>query len=188
MNLRQLFTEIASGWEQAKNEQFTGHPIATLLRQDLIKAIEKKLQSPTKFLIKASAGAGNWADVPWLSILNPAITESTQSGIYPVYLFRSDGSGIYLSLGFGTTELKKQYGTAQAKQKAEELRNSIRGSDNRTWLANHRPDIVLRVTLENGEAFFILFDAKYRIDTTQFGGKDAVPEDAINQMHRYRDA
>lgn len=63
-----------------------------------------------------------------------------------------------------------------------------KGSANRTWLANHRPDIVLRVTLENGEAFFILFDAKYRIDTTQFGGKDAVPEDAINQMHRYRDA
>jgi hypothetical protein len=63
-----------------------------------------------------------------------------------------------------------------------------RGSANRTWLANHRPDIVLRVTLESGEAFFILFDAKYRIDTKQFMGKDAVPEDAINQMHRYRDA
>ena len=62
------------------------------------------------------------------------------------------------------------------------------GSANRTWLANHRPDIVLRVTLESGESFFILFDAKYRIDTTQLGDKDAVPEDAINQMHRYRDA
>ncbi|MFI8621310.1 DUF2357 domain-containing protein [Marinomonas sp. NPDC078689] len=62
------------------------------------------------------------------------------------------------------------------------------GSANRTWLANHRPDIVLRVTLESGESFFILFDAKYRIDSTQFGDKDAVPEDAINQMHRYRDA
>lgn len=147
MNLRQLFTEIASGWEQAKNEQFTGHPIATLLRQDLIKAIEKKLQSPTKFLIKASAGAGNWADVPWLSILNPAITESTQSGIYPVYLFRSDGSGIYLSLGFGTTELKKQYGTAQAKQKAEELRNSIRGSDNRLKDWDQKVDLRSSTTL-----------------------------------------
>ncbi len=147
MNLRQLLTEIASGWEQAKNEQFTGHPIATLLRQDLIKAIEKKLQSPTKFLIKASAGAGNWADVPWLSILNPAVTESTQSGIYPVYLFRSDGSGIYLSLGFGTTELKKQYGTAQAKQKAEELRNSIRGLDNRLNDWDQKVDLRSSTTL-----------------------------------------
>lgn len=63
-----------------------------------------------------------------------------------------------------------------------------KGTDNRTWLANQRPDIVLRVTLSNGESFFILFDAKYRIDTTQFKGKDGVPEDAINQMHRYRDA
>lgn len=63
-----------------------------------------------------------------------------------------------------------------------------KGKANRTWLATHRPDIVLRVTLGSGESFFILFDAKYRIDTTQFGGKDAVPEDAINQMHRYRDA
>ena len=63
-----------------------------------------------------------------------------------------------------------------------------KGDDDRTWLANQRPDIVLRVTLANGESFFILFDAKYRIDTTQFADKDGVPEDAINQMHRYRDA
>lgn len=141
MSLRQLLTEIAGSWEQAKNEQFTGHPIVTLLRQDLIKAIESKLLSPENYLIKASAGAGNWADVPWLSILNPSITESTQSGIYPVYLFRSDGSGVYLSLGFGTTELKKQYGTALAKQQAEELRNSIRGLDNRLNAWDQKVDL-----------------------------------------------
>jgi hypothetical protein len=63
-----------------------------------------------------------------------------------------------------------------------------RGQDNRTWLANQRPDIVLRVTLSNEESFLILFDAKYRIDAQQFSDKDGVPEDAINQMHRYRDA
>lgn len=147
MSLRQLLTEIAGGWEQAKNEPFTGHPIATLLRQDLIKAIESKLPSPANYLIKASAGAGNWADVPWLSILNPSITESTQSGIYPVYLFRSDGSGVYLSLGFGTTELKKQYGTALARQKAEELRNNIRSFDSRLSTWDQKVDLRSNTTL-----------------------------------------
>ncbi|EOW9345548.1 DUF3578 domain-containing protein [Vibrio cholerae] len=147
MSLRQLLTEIAGGWVQAKNEQFTGHPIATLLRQDLIKAIESKLPSPANYLIKASAGAGNWADVPWLSILNPSITESTQSGIYPVYLFRSDGSGVYLSLGFGTTELKKQYGTALARQKAEELRNNIRSFDSRLSTWDQKVDLRSNTTL-----------------------------------------
>lgn len=63
-----------------------------------------------------------------------------------------------------------------------------KGGVNRTWLANQRPDIVLRVTLSNHEQFFILFDAKYRIDAQPFAPKDGVPEDAINQMHRYRDA
>lgn len=147
MSLRQLLTEIAGGWAQAKNEQFTGHPIATLLRQDLIKAIESKLPSPANYLIKASAGAGNWADVPWLSILKPSITESTQSGIYPVYLFSSDGSGVYLSLGFGTTELKKQYGTALARQKAEELRNNIRGLDIRLNAWDQKVDLRSNTTL-----------------------------------------
>ncbi|MCH1928753.1 DUF3578 domain-containing protein [Shewanella sp. A25] len=131
MSLRQLLTDIARGWVKARSESFTGHPIANLLRQDLIKAIKQTISAPNNYLIKASVGTGNWADVPWLSILNPSITESTQSGIYPVYLFRSDGSGVYLSLGFGTTELKKQYGTASAKHKAEELRNSIRVLDKR---------------------------------------------------------
>ncbi|CAM3661883.1 DUF2357 domain-containing protein [Rheinheimera salexigens] len=63
-----------------------------------------------------------------------------------------------------------------------------KGSVNRTWLANQRPDIVMRVTLANKESFLILFDAKYRIDSQPFSNKDAVPEDAINQMHRYRDS
>lgn len=147
MSLRQLLTEIAGGWVQAKNENFTGHPIANLLRRDLIQAIEATLPSPTDYLLKASAGAGNWADVPWLSILNPAITKSTQSGIYPVYLFRADGSGVYLSLGFGTTDLKRQYGTTLAKQKAEELRNTIRDSDNRLDDWDQKVDLRSNTTL-----------------------------------------
>lgn len=53
-----------------------------------------------------------------------------------------------------------------------------------------KPDIVLRLTkndLQEGMKLTYLFDAKYRI-----GGKvmgvDVPPDDAINQMHRYRDA
>ncbi|NOJ03529.1 DUF2357 domain-containing protein [Vibrio splendidus] len=75
---------------------------------------------------------------------------------------------------------------------AHEPTFSPKGEKERTWTANQRPDIVLQVTLENQESFLILFDAKYRIDNYQIKahnkGFDAVPEDAINQMHRYRDA
>ena len=51
-------------------------------------------------------------------------------------------------------------------------------------------DIVLQLTkndLQQGMKMTYLFDAKYRIDGKD-KGVDVPPEDAINQMHRYRDA
>ena len=59
-----------------------------------------------------------------------------------------------------------------------------------------RPDIVLRVSkhTEGNMKFTYLFDAKYRIaDTDENGSRydsryDVPPADAIDQMHRYRDA
>ena len=54
-----------------------------------------------------------------------------------------------------------------------------------------KPDIVLQLTkddLQRGMKMTYLFDAKYRIEGKTERGVDLPPEDAINQMHRYRDA
>ena len=53
-----------------------------------------------------------------------------------------------------------------------------------------KPDIVLQLTkddVEKGMKMTYLFDAKYRICDKK-NGVDTPPDDAINQMHRYRDA
>lgn len=53
-----------------------------------------------------------------------------------------------------------------------------------------RPDIVLQLTKRDsvtGMKLTYLFDAKYRLGEKS-KGVDTPPEDAINQMHRYRDA
>jgi hypothetical protein len=54
-----------------------------------------------------------------------------------------------------------------------------------------KPDIVLQLTkddIEKGMKMTYLFDAKYRINDRTDTGVDTPPDDAINQMHRYRDA
>lgn len=54
-----------------------------------------------------------------------------------------------------------------------------------------KPDIVLRLTKKEQAGnlkLTYLFDAKYRIDGKDRNAVDVPPEDAINQMHRYRDA
>jgi len=69
-------------------------------------------------------------------------------------------------------------------------RNDIADTTSKT--TEQRPDIVLRLTkTENSIQYTYLFDAKYRIRDTKIPRRDGVevpPVDAINQLHRYRDA
>ncbi len=54
------------------------------------------------------------------------------------------------------------------------------------WTTSQKPDILLEVHFPDGAEIIWLFDAKYRIDSCE--EQDFVPDDAINQLHRYRDA
>ncbi len=90
---------------------------------------------------------------------------------------------------------------------AHEPKFTKKGQSIRSYLVNQKPDIVLEVTLpktassgsdsSEKKQFIWLFDAKYRIKTEKnrfddsnedIESTDYVPDDAINQMHRYRDA
>lgn len=69
------------------------------------------------------------------------------------------------------------------------------GKHIRSFGVTQKPDILLEVTFPDGQSCIWLFDAKYRIktqnnqyDVDDIDCKDYVPDDAINQMHRYRDA
>jgi hypothetical protein len=126
MDLKEKLSEFVNGWAKATKEPFTGHPIANLFRQDLKADIENIVkQSFESFEIKASVGAGHWANIPWLSILNPVITSTTQDGIYPVYLFNADGSGFYLSLNQGTTNPTKNLGKKKAEKQADDIKQKL---------------------------------------------------------------
>ncbi len=120
--LREILKRILTEWPNATSEPFADHPLAHAIRQELREAISLILSEKyPNYIVSGSAGAGNWANVPWLSILNPEITKSTQDGIYPVYLFRADGAGVYLSLNQGTTTPQKLLGKAKADSKASSL-------------------------------------------------------------------
>lgn len=56
-----------------------------------------------------------------------------------------------------------------------------------SWTTPQKPDILLEAAFPDGSRINWIFDAKYRIDAED-GKDDLIPDDAINQMHRYRDA
>ena len=66
------------------------HPAVDALRE-CAKAIEELLpESLAGAKVKPSVGQGNWASVPWIAVLHPRETDTTQHGVYPVLLFRED--------------------------------------------------------------------------------------------------
>ncbi|MEZ9577547.1 MULTISPECIES: MrcB family domain-containing protein [unclassified Vibrio] len=124
--LREKLKDVLENWQSAKKEAFSGHRLGRVIRNELVQEIENIASTKeSAFVLKGSIGAGNWADVPWVSILHSAITQTTQGGIYPVYLFCADGSGVYLSLNQGTTKLKEKFGTRGAKHEAKKNADSI---------------------------------------------------------------
>jgi hypothetical protein len=122
-------------------------------------------------------------------------------------LARNDFFEYQLKDGFaGAFRFKRSDGVTA--RLAHEPKFTKKGQSIRSYLVNQEPDIVLEVTLPKSadltnadsleeKQFIWLFDAKYRIKTEKnrfddsnedIESKDYVPDDAINQMHRYRDA
>lgn len=168
MALQGCLEKVLKEWNGATGEAFSGHPLANFFRGEL-KATVKSLVFGDDFVVQASAGAGNWANVPWVSILDLRLTQSTQEGVYPVYLFKADGSGVYLSLGFGTTKLKEIYGGREAKNQARIIRESLRSSI--AELGEWSEHVVLKSNTSLGQSY------EWASAGAKYYPKENLPED-----------
>ena len=114
MTIREAMATILGGYGSAKAQAFAGHPLARVTRHDFPDAVRAVIPEE-RYLIEGSAGQGQWAEVPWAAVFDRLITNTARQGFYIVYLFRSDLSGVYLSLNQGVTSIRDVYG-ADAKK------------------------------------------------------------------------
>ncbi|WP_341346617.1 DUF3578 domain-containing protein [Paenibacillus sp. FSL H3-0469] len=93
-----------SEYTAAKMEAFAGHSLGTLFRQTLPSELKTLPFIDDQYKVQGSIGQGNWATIPWLAVLDKRITETTQHGVYIVYLFAEDMSTVYLTFNQGVTK------------------------------------------------------------------------------------
>jgi len=112
-----------------QSSPFSGsHPISSLFQSmaQTLRASEVAKEHAS-ITVTASTGQGNWAAIPWIALIGEGST--IQSGMYCVYLFREDGSGVYLTLAQGVTEPRNRLGRVRARdelrEKAAKLRPSL---------------------------------------------------------------
>jgi len=123
MVLKSLFEKVVLEYPEVSRDSFKGHPFASYFRNTIPKSIESSLVLPDVYSIKASAGNGAWAKVPWIAIFNKLVTETVTSGFYCVYLFCVDCSGFYLSLNQGIADKRDEYGLGVSR---DMVRNQAR--------------------------------------------------------------
>ena len=85
------------------------------------------IKNNQNLLVKYSYGKGNWAQTPWIAILDDRETTTTQKGTYVVILFRGDGDGCHLKLGQGVTEITEKFGSgANAVEELQRRAKQVR--------------------------------------------------------------
>jgi 5-methylcytosine-specific restriction protein A len=100
---------VAKGISTARDQPFAAHPLAQRIRGSW-RDEALNLLANSSYLVKGSAGNGQWADSAWLGIFDPIVTESAQHGFYIVYLVSRYGEKVFLSLNQGTTEIYNEVG------------------------------------------------------------------------------
>ena len=89
------------------------------------EALQERLPaSIAQARVKSSVGQGNWATVPWIAVLDPRETNTTQHGD-PVLLVPEDLRGVYLTLAQGV-QLKRDRGKAGAYATLSERAQTLR--------------------------------------------------------------
>lgn len=110
MALRDDFIAWGVNYADARAQAFAKHATATWVRRELPnRVLDASRPNGAGLIAKGSAGAGNWAQVSWVALFDPAVTTNATAGYYVVYLLSEDGLTLHLSLNQGTTAVTEEF-------------------------------------------------------------------------------
>jgi 5-methylcytosine-specific restriction enzyme A len=125
MSIHAALSLLLEEYGLARSQTFAKNAMADMLRVDIPKEIAEAVADDARYEVDGSPGKGNWADVPWVAVLDRFVTETAQQGYYLVYLANEDCSGVYLSLNQGVTTVRQQYGVSTKKALATRAKDFL---------------------------------------------------------------
>jgi hypothetical protein len=120
-DLKNHLIEFSQGWEGYVNECMrlvddslrfyvtSDHRVYELLINTLVSELQT-LVDERIYKVKGSVGQSSLTGIPWLSVMDKHVTESTQEGFYISYLFSKNAKKLHLSIALGATQFEELYG------------------------------------------------------------------------------
>lgn len=176
VSVRESIVDVLKGYSGARREPFRGdHPAYGALQKAARGLqVSSTVRAFPRVRAIAGAGKGNWARVPWVCLLDERETDTTQHGVYVVFLFRADLRGVYVTLNQGVTEPTKKLGRAagleQLRANARRLRERCHELEARGFRLDDEIDLAVEAGL----------GADYEASTIayKYYAAEAVPDDA----------
>ncbi len=181
MGLSELIANAAQSYPEAKTGTFTGAAIGRDFKDKIPNAL-KQATNLDDFIVKGSIGNGNFADVPWIAIMDRDITSSTTKGVYIVFLFSSDGKRVYLSFNQGVTYFREQKIADQdVRTISRKIGEKCPTSDS---VVNHI-DLSASTALAKGYEKTNIYSYEYHTDNMP--SDEAIIENLESLVSKYRD-
>lgn len=179
---------ILRNYTLEKTKDLKNNYLADLIRNVLPEEINHSSNLTLDYIVKGSHGQGNWAEIPWICIFDKEITNIATKGFYPVYLFKSDMSGLYLSLNQGWTQYMEKYGVKIARIKIKEnaaiLKNKLRTVMNDFSY----DDINLQASGDLGKGYELGHVCGVYYSSTNIPNDSVILKDLRNILTVYREA
>ncbi len=185
--LKEYVTTITNNYLIEKNLSLKNNSLANYIRTEPKKIFTNDFFKSNQYIIKGSAGQGNWATIPWLAIFDKEITEKAEKGFYIVYLFKSNMKGFYLSLNQGWTYYKKTFNHTAKKEillVTSNWQNILAPYINNSLFKEKRIDLDKKNDLAKGYELGNIC-AKY-YDSTKLNN-DELKTDLFNLINIYRE-
>lgn len=170
--IRDRLASFLNDWPDAREQPLKSHPIQQTLLALRDELAEGAGVDRVAFRVDSSVGSGNWAQVPWIAFLHRAETDSTQRGVYPVYLFRADATGVYLTLAQGVTKAVQELGRPKAYEDM-----LIRARRVRDLLEREMPSFSFDTRVELRGSTALANDYEASVIAQRFYAADELPDD-----------
>ncbi|MFB0843451.1 MrcB family domain-containing protein [Paenibacillus oleatilyticus] len=181
--IREHLEQVMRDYISAKTKPFSGHQLGTLFRKTIPEQLRRLPFIDEHYKIQGSIGQGNWANIPWIAILDKRITETTQRGEYVVYLFAEDMSCVYLTLAQGVTGP----GEKGKKESHEYLRQKVKQMRELLSLDHFQKDENIHLTTSGiGRDYQVSTVAYVRYDRDQVPDDEQLISDLENLIENYK--
>ena len=185
-----FFTEIFRNYLLAKTDGNT----KKLVREQF-KKIQENFQDMSfirddnNLFVRFSIGMGHIANVPWIAILDKRATKTTQKGVYCVYLFKADMTGVYLTFNQGVGKTEK---SGPTKAKIEEVHDkALKMRADCGWLSEYGFNLDDYITLvdpgSTGKAYEASTIAYKYYDRNNFPSDTEIENDLHRLIEAYQD-